>query len=292
MSMVHGGLALLQISNTKLTRLILCRYRLWIILHRKMDKRAGDLDFIAAQAASVFVLARDFSGGTIVPSHSHPVGQLLHTLAGVLMAETPGRAWAVPPGRALWLPARVNHGFSAIGDVRIRTLYISSEIAHPMPETARLVRITPLIKELIVRAEADGQSGTSCGVQSLVVPLLLAELKNMATEDLSLPLPSSAAMIAFAAKARGAETVQSTAEIAASLGLTHKTLARRFKQETGLPPDQWRQQSRLLSAFALLREGKSITEVALATGYRSSASFAAAFRKSFGSTPSEARSEN
>jgi AraC-like DNA-binding protein len=114
----------------------------------------------------------------------------------------------------------------------------------------------------------------------------------MATEDLSLPLPRSAAMIAFAARARDSDAAESTAEIAASLGLTQKTLARRFKQETGLPPDLWRQQSRLLSAFALLREGKSITEVAHATGYRSSASFAAAFRKNFGSTPSQARFEN
>jgi AraC-like DNA-binding protein len=114
----------------------------------------------------------------------------------------------------------------------------------------------------------------------------------MPTEDLSLPLPSSAAICAFAARARDIETNETIAEIAAILGLTQKTLTRRFKQETGIPPDLWRNQSRLLGAFALLRDGKSITEVAHATGYRSSASFAAAFKKSFGSTPSDARSEN
>jgi AraC-like DNA-binding protein len=257
-----------------------------------MDKRSADLGFIAAQTASAFVLARDYADGAIVPSHSHPVGQLLHTLAGVIMAETPGRAWAVPPGRALWLPPGVNHQFRAFGNVRIRTLYISAAIEHAMPETPRLVRITPLIRELIVRAVADGESGTSDRVQSLLVPLLLAELNAMPTEDLSLRLPSSAAMCAFAARARDIETNETIAEIAAILGLTQKTLTRRFKQETGIPPDLWRNQSRLLGAFALLRDGKSITEVAHATGYRSSASFAAAFKKSFGSTPSDARSEN
>jgi hypothetical protein len=160
----------------------------------------------AAQTAPVFVLARDFAAGTIVPSHSHP---LLHTLAGVVMAETAGRAWAVPPGRALWLPRNVNHEFTAIGDVRIRTLYISPSVEHAMPEKPRLVRITPLIKELIVRADADGECGTSAGVQSLVIPLLLAELKTMPSENLSLPLPSSAAMIAFAARAREIESNES-----------------------------------------------------------------------------------
>jgi len=257
-----------------------------------MDRRSLDLEFVAAQTAGVFVLARDFAAGTIVPSHSHPVGQLLHTLAGVIMAETPGRAWAVPPGRALWLPATVDHRFTASGHVRIRTLYIAPAVEHALPETPRLVRITPLIKELILRAGADGESGTSDGVQLLVVPLLLAELKTMPTEDLSLPLPSSPAMIAFAARARAVETDESVAKIAASLGLTQKTLTRRFKQETGIPPDLWRIQSRLLGAFALLREGRSITDVAYATGYRSSASFAAAFKKTFGSTPSQARIDN
>jgi AraC-like DNA-binding protein len=291
-SVAHDGLALHSENQANLTRAALSRYRLSVILDRKMDKRSADLEFIAAQRASVFVLARDFAAGTIVPSHSHPVGQLLHTLAGVIMAETAGRAWAVPPGRALWLPRNVNHEFTAIGDVRIRTLYISPSVEHAMPDKPRLVRITPLIKELIVRAGADGESGTSGGVQSLVVPLLLAELNTMPTENLSLPLPTSDAMIAFAARAREIESNKSIEEIAASLGLTQKTLTRRFKQETGIPPDLWRNQSRLLGAFALLRQGKSITEVAHASGYRSSASFAAAFKKSFGSTPSDARSED
>jgi AraC-like DNA-binding protein len=55
-----------------------------------------------------------------------------------------------------------------------------------------------------------------------------------------------------------------------------------------MPPDR---QFRLLSAVALLREGRSITETAHAIGYQSSASFAAAFRKCFGMTPSEVRAE-
>jgi AraC-like DNA-binding protein len=257
-----------------------------------MDKRNADLEFIAVQRASVFVLARDFAAGMMVPAHSHPVGQLLLSLAGVITAETPERQWVVPPGRALWLPPSVDHGFTAVGDVRIRTLYISPAIEHKMPETPRLVRITPLIKELIVRAAADEESGTSGSVQSLVVPLLLAELNTMPTEDLSLPLPSSTAMMAFAVRARDIIANETIAEIAASLGFTQKTLTRRFKQETGISPDLWRNQSRHLSAFALLRQRKSITEVAHAIGYQSSASFAAAFRKSFGRTPSEVRSES
>jgi AraC-like DNA-binding protein len=253
-----------------------------------MDKMRDDLDLVAAATAPAFVLARDYADGTLVPSHSHAVGQLLHTLTGVIAAETPGRAWSVPPGRALWLPARTRHRFRAIGAVKIRTLYLGAATCSSLPAAPRLLSVTPLIRELILRAEADGRHGTSGPVQQLVVPLLLAELAAAPGEDLSVPLPSSPAMLAFVRAARrniGAEIP----EIAARLGLSPKTLSRKFKRETGLSPDLWRRQARLLDAIAHLREGRSITEVAHAAGYNSSASFAAAFKRCFGMTPSEAR---
>jgi AraC-like DNA-binding protein len=253
-----------------------------------MDKERSDLDLISSDPASAFVLARDFAGGSFVPTHSHPVGQLLHTLTGVILAETPGRAWAIPPGRALWIPAMTNHQFKAAGAVRVRTLYLASKASCALPVEPRVLRITALIRELIVRAEADGSYGTSERVQSLVIPLLLTELVDASTEDLSVPLPASPPMLAFAQKARDQHGA-AVSEIAASLGISTKTLARKFKRETGMSPDLWRRHAKLLDAIAHLREGRSITEVAHSTGYNSSASFAAAFKLCYGMTPSQSR---
>ena len=78
-------------------------------------------------------------------------------------------------------------------------------------------------------------------------------------------------------------------DIAARLGMSMKTLARKFTRETGLSPHQWCRHSDLLTAVAQLRQGRSITAVAHETGYNSSASFAAAFKHCFGMTPTQAR---
>ena len=266
----------------------LSRNRSWDYLHRAMDRNRSDLDLISSGLAPTLALARDFVGGSIVPAHSHRVGQLLHTLTGVILAETPGRAWAIPPGRALWIPANTNHGFKTVGAARVRTLYIASEAAGLLPAEPRILRVTPLVRELIVRTEADGRNGTSERVQSLLVPLLMAELADAITEDLSVPWPTSRAMLAFAQKANDQEGA-SLSDVAATLGISAKTLARKFRRETGMSPDQWRRHTKLLAAIAHLREGRSITEVAHSLGYSSSASFAAAFKQCFGMTPSQSR---
>jgi AraC-like DNA-binding protein len=256
-----------------------------------MDKKcADDLDLIASDRSPAFALARDFAGGIVVPAHSHPVGQLLHALTGVILAETPGKAWAIPPGRALWIPANTNHQFRTIGAARVRTLYMATEVSGEMPAGPQVLRISTLVRELIVRAEADGRNGTSKRVQSLLIPLLMAELADAIMEALSVPWPTSPAMRAFARKASDHGSAKAS-DIAATLAISTKTLARKFKRETGMPPVRWRRHAKMLAAIAHLREGRPITEIAHSLGYNSSASFAAAFKRCFGMTPSQSRND-
>jgi AraC-like DNA-binding protein len=256
----------------------------------KIVNQTSVFDFIALQTVPAFVLAGDYADGTVSPFQSHQIGQLLYTLTGVVMAETPGRAWAIPPGRAMWISPGIEHRFKMSGSVCVRTLYVASDAVQEMPVKPCVVRISPLVRELIERAMSDGHYGTTLCVQSLVMPLLLTELGSMACEELSLPLPSSATMVAFAKRARYCAKRDDIPTMAASIGMTAKTFARRFRRETGMSPDLWRRRARLLDAIAQLREGRRITDVAHTAGYDSSASFAAAFKKTFGMTPTQARS--
>lgn len=256
-------------------------------LDSDMDISHADLDFIAGNDAPAFTLARDYPPGAHIPAHRHPVGQVLHTLSGVLLVETPGRAWAIPPGRALWLPPRTTHAFKTVGQIKLRTLYLAPGVTGSLPAETRLVLVSPLIRELIVRLIGAEESEVA-SVKGLVLPLLLAELSNAAGEDIFVAMPTSATMRAFAERA-GANPCVPTAKIAATMGFSTKSLSRRFKLETGLTPDQWRRHTTLLATIAHLRAGQSITAVAHGAGYSSSASFAAAFRACFGITPSESR---
>lgn len=90
-------------------------------------------------------------------------------------------------------------------------------------------------------------------------------------------------------RARYAETLN-IADLAHELGISARSLNRRFKNATGLSPGAYLQQQRLNTARDLLRTSNlSITEVASAAGYGDSDYFCRRFRDAMKQTPSAYR---
>ncbi len=82
----------------------------------------------------------------------------------------------------------------------------------------------------------------------------------------------------------------SLAALASDAGLSRFHFCRAFKESTGLSPHAWLRQHRLEQAMNMLRDtDTSVVFVAAALGYASHTSFAAAFRKLTGETPSDWR---
>ncbi|MDQ0588215.1 GlxA family transcriptional regulator [Variovorax paradoxus] len=74
------------------------------------------------------------------------------------------------------------------------------------------------------------------------------------------------------------------------LGIGRRQLERRFQQDVGLSPAEYRQQLRLERARWLLQNTDlEVTEVALECGFQDGASFARVVRKALGSSPREVR---
>jgi AraC family transcriptional regulator len=82
----------------------------------------------------------------------------------------------------------------------------------------------------------------------------------------------------------------SLAALASDAGLSRFHFCRAFKESTGLSPHAWLRQYRLEQAMNMLRDtDASVVSVAAALGYASQTTFAAAFRKLTGETPSDWR---
>lgn len=80
-------------------------------------------------------------------------------------------------------------------------------------------------------------------------------------------------------------------ELAAGQGISSRFLRRYFTQETGMSCLDYIQALRLNKAKELLWEtSKSVTEIALETGYGTPQYFSRIFRQEIGMTPSEYRS--
>jgi len=102
--------------------------------------------------------------------------------------------------------------------------------------------------------------------------------------------PQSLPLIAFA-KVKPITSQWNARHAAASqvgyalVGVSARTLERRFVIETGLSFGRWRQQHDLLRALEQLAVGAPIKVTAASAGYASPSAFIAAFRKFFGTTP-------
>jgi AraC-like DNA-binding protein len=234
----------------------------------------------------VVAFARDFRDGDRLETHSHPRAQLVHSIAGVMAVTTPDGTWIVPPRRALWVPPFVEHGITMQGQVSMRTLYVTPEAARGMPQRVRAITVTPLLRELILRALEFPSVWPEQGPAALIMRLALEEIRAAPAEPLSLPMPSHPGLQAFARAALDDPADRRDLPAwAASLGIGARTLARRFRTETGMSPGAWRQQARLLAAFSALAAGRSVTTVSFDLGYETPSAFIEAFRRAFGTTP-------
>lgn len=204
-----------------------------------------------------------------------------------MCVRTARRAWILPPSRALWVPARTVHEIQMYGVVRMHSLYVDAANAIGMAAGCQVLEVSPLMRELIVRVSNVGADDDPM-VQTLVVPLLLAEMRLLRPCALDLPFPVSADLVELCESLLGrlADADPDLPKHEAP-GISQKSLYRRFLQETGISFARWKKQAVLLEAVRRLVEGSAVTTVAMDLGYESASSFSLMFRRSLGMAPRE-----
>jgi len=231
-------------------------------------------------------LATQYPSGFIDPKHSHARAQLTFPATGVTTVTTDSASFIIPAGKAMWLPAGVEHEVSCKGEVEASILYVSHEAAACLPSASRVVQVSPLMTELILEAshlavdyEMDSRDGR-------VMSLLLDELASANAASISAPMPRHprlARVCASILKDPSADDDLDTWASAAGMG--RRTFTRTFRRETGVSFAVWRQNVRLMDALSLLSAGQSVTSVAYDVGYSSPSAFTAMFRRVFGVAP-------
>jgi len=235
----------------------------------------------------VAAMAKDFPAGHHITPHSHERAQLIFAAHGAMLIATREGSWAVPPQRAVWMPGGVTHEIRMAGDVAMRTLYVRADAAARLAPTVRVLAVSPLLRELILRACALPLSYDEAGPAGRLMTLILDEIAALPTVALDLPLPRDARLgrICRALSAEPGDT-RTLADWGREAGASPRTLARLFVKETGLTFAAWRQQARLLAATAMLGAGEPITRIALDLGYESPSAFTAMFKRALGAPPS------
>jgi AraC-like DNA-binding protein len=232
-------------------------------------------------------LAATYSPGHVIPPHSHDWHQLLYASEGVMTIHTASGSWVVPPHRAVWIPANVEHSVQMSGAVSMRTLYLLPAVSKALPKECCTVNVPPLLRELILDAVARQTLQCSIPSEARLIGVMLDQIQALPAAPLQLPMPrdARASKVADLLKANPAEPA-SLEEIARQAGASPRTIERLFRSETNMGFAKWRQRLRLLHALRLLAAGESVTNVALETGYDSTSAFISMFRRELGTTPS------
>ncbi len=197
------------------------------------------------------------------------------------------RLWLVPPGRAVWTPPRMVHEMRGRGVVSLRTLYIAPDsICSRSSQFPAGYAVTPLLRELILRAIRDQERDDAIERRARLLAVLLDELTDLPDDELSLTMPSDIRL------ARACQTILANpgsehriADLAVLAGASVRTLVRLAREELGCTLSVWRQQACILAAVPMLIAGETVMQTAQALGYETPSAFAAMFRRLLGTNP-------
>jgi AraC-like DNA-binding protein len=255
-----------------------------------MPKQTTDIQNLIdpdAVERPLFVLRQAYLP-SIVEAHQHACAQLVHADTGVLEVVTEAGRWVVPPQRGVWIPPNQMHQVISKKNFDLCTLYVDAELAAMQSKHCQVVQISPLLSQLLTKAAEFGVDWARASSQERLLLVALDQIAFLRTEPLHLPNPKDKRI------ARICEFLQAdpsnTTELqtwATKVGASERTLARIFKEDTGLGFAQWRRQCRLLHAVGLLAKNVQVTQVAMEVGYSDMSSFVRDFKSSLGSTPGQ-----
>jgi AraC-like DNA-binding protein len=245
-----------------------------------------------ASGGGVHVVARRYRKGVRLDPHRHREAQLVFATKGTMQVTTPGGRWLVPPDRAVWVPARLEHAIDVLADIEMRTLYfdlgwLSRHRVSKSLEAEFVVLVSPLLHQVIL-ALFDGRD--DAGRSDLLVRLALCELHQAEDPTSFIPLPKEArcrraAELVLAEPAR----LHEIDALARRVGTSARTLSRLFSAETQLNFKSWCQRARIAAAIEKLSMDPKLSRKQLAAelGYANLSAFSHAFRQVTGKTPTE-----
>lgn len=237
---------------------------------------------------AVVAMAKDFPNGHLIPFHQHARSQLLYASSGVMTVTTANGIWVVPPLRAVWIPALVEHQINCSGRLSMRTLYIKPEVAPNLPRACCVVSVPPVLRELILYATTLPHLYKPNSPEERIMNVMLDLVQTLKVAPLDLPIPRDSRLRKiFRGLSEDPGDNSTLEDWGRTVGATSRTLARLFRSETGMSFTQWRQQVRILQGLRRLAMEEPVTTVALDLGYDSPSAFIAMFRKALGRTPGQ-----
>lgn len=219
---------------------------------------------------------------------------LLCASAGALRLEARGQAWLLPPARAALIEAGRPIQVSIPQPVTTASVLFDTGFTDAPPAPLTVFDLSPLARALLAECAAWGEADTPLTAYGRTLFAALAAVTwRLAERPSPVVVPAGRSPELRRALRITEERLDGDVrfeDVADEVGLTPRSLARRFEDETGMT---WRavlRRMRVLRAIEELAAGDTpVTKIAFSVGYASLSAFNAAFRELTGRTPTEYR---
>jgi len=227
--------------------------------------------------------------------HAHDLHQLEYAFHGTVEVETATAHFLLPPQQAAWIPSGVDHRTTIRTTVRTISVFFESDLVPDPGGRVRIVAVPPVLREMMIYSGrwpiGRSLSDPTADVYFIALGRLVSEALD-SEAPLFLPTSSDPALAVALIWTRQNLGTATIGEVAHHVGLSERSLRRRFQAGLGMSWRNYVTQARVLQAMALLAEhGPSVLQVANLVGFESLSSFNRAFRARTGVTPSAYRKQ-
>ena len=255
---------------------------------QKSASHHADSDAANTVPRPVSAFARTDRAGHLIPPHMHARDQLIYAIRGVMTIQTLESIWTIPSNYSLWIPANVEHSVKMDTGVEMRTLYFTPGTVAGSPSECQVRAVSPLLRELIIYAMTIPPLYDENGPDGRLMQVIVDEICGQQVMPFSLKLPEDRRLAQLCRYLLSSlDESESIRQIGDKVGLSERSIIRLFPRETGMTLHHWRQQARLMRAFALAEQGKPLGAIAGELSYSTPSAFAKMFRKVFGQSPRE-----
>ena len=252
----------------------------------KLASHHKDSQAANAVPRPVSAFARTDGARHVIKKHTHDRDQLIYAIHGVMTIWALDSIWTIPPSYCLWIPAHVEHTVRMDTEVEMHTLYFKRGAVAVPPNNCQVRAVSPLLRELIIRAMTIPPIYDESGPDGRLMQVIVDEVGGQKAAPFSLKLPKDRRLEQLCRHLLSSlDQSESIGQLGAKVGLSERSIVRLFPQETGLTLHRWRQQARLMHAFALAEQGKPLGSIANELGYSTPSALAKMFRKIFGQSP-------
>jgi AraC-like DNA-binding protein len=233
--------------------------------------------------APIFFRTEHMPAHGTYPVLRHAWGEFVYSFSGITEVKAGHQHFLAPPHLGLWIAPDTEHtGFNHEEAVHC-SVYVRRDLCTGMPDHSCAVMVSPLLRAILEHLR--DHEGTQ-RAQARLLRVLVDQLSTCTTTGSFIPRTDDTDLDAILQALRDNPADNRTlSALAATFGMSERTLMRRCQQELGMSLTEWRQRLRLVHALPLLRSGHKVESIAFDLGYTTSSAFIAMFRRLTGSSP-------